>query len=94
MSEGNTTVKAPPARPSAEERIKAWAAISPAVDEKFLWDHMATQKARQSEVPPIGSDAANFEIDMLDPKRKRTGETFRLSDHRGKPVGLVFGSYT
>jgi len=31
---------------------------------------------------------------VLDPDRQRTGETVKLSNLRGKPVALMFGSYT
>ena len=33
-------------------------------------------------------------LDRLSPEGKRSGQTFRLSETRGRPVGLVFGSYT
>jgi peroxiredoxin len=45
-------------------------------------------------VPKVGSMAPDFVADVLDRQRKRTGETVRLSDLRGQPVGIVFGSYT
>ena len=49
---------------------------------------------RQVDVPKVASEAPEFELDVLDRKRKRSGETIRLSNLRGKPVALVFGSYT
>ena len=49
---------------------------------------------RDSKTPPAGSLAPDFEIEQLSPDGKRTGETFRLSSTRGRPVALVFGSYT
>ena len=52
------------------------------------------QGARQVHVPQPGDDAPDFELDVLDPDRKRSGETVRLSSLRGKPVALMFGSYT
>ena len=48
--------------------------------------------------PPAGSPAPDFEIERLSPPEgQRTGESFRLSAHladNGRPVALVFGSYT
>ena len=38
--------------------------------------------------------APDFELERLSPEGRRTGQTFRLSSGRGRPVGLVFGSYT
>jgi hypothetical protein len=50
--------------------------------------------ARQAGVPQPDSDAPDFELDVLTRDRRRTGERVRLSSLRGKPVGLIFGSYT
>ena len=58
------------------------------------WNSITEEKAREAIVPKIGSEAPDFVADLLDRERKRTGETVRLSDLGGKPVGLVFGSYT
>ena len=52
------------------------------------------QAKRQARVPQPGDDAPDFEIDVLDRDRQRTGETVQLSALRGKPVALMFGSYT
>ena len=75
------------------QRRKVWLEISDITEEEFE-AHMAEEKAREADVPPVGSTAPDFEIDVLDRRRKRTGDTVRLSDLRGKPVGLIFGSYT
>ena len=48
----------------------------------------------RDNAPKVGSDAPDFEIEKLDARGGRTGETMRLSSHFGTPVGLVFGSYT
>lgn len=59
------------------------------------WDALQNYvKERQVGVPRAGTEAPDFEIDILDRKKKRTGETVRLSALRGKPVGLIFGSWT
>jgi hypothetical protein len=79
---------------SLEERKKLYLSISPNLTETKFDAIMAEIKARQSRVPPVGSPAPDFELDMLDRQRKRTGETVRLSELRGRPVGLMFGSYT
>ncbi len=83
----------PEAPLSFEEKKKHWLEISDISEEEFNAWH-ATQKARQVHVPQPGSTAPDFEIEVLDRERKRTGETVRLSNLRGKPVGLMFGSYT
>ena len=56
-----------------------------------LREHMIE---REKGVPAVGAPAPDFEIERLSPKGQRTGETLRLSSLRGRPVGLVFGSYT
>jgi|TARA_B100000315_G_scaffold170362_1_gene158914 hypothetical protein len=78
---------------SPEERKKSWLEISVISEDQF--DAMrAHQAARQEKVPQPGDDAPDFEIDVLDRDRKRTGKTVQLSALRGKPVALMFGSYT
>jgi len=65
--------------------------------DRFLEDYetMVRERAlRDQAVPKAGEPAPEFEIERLSPAGKRTGETFRLSSTRGKPVALVFGSYT
>ena len=76
-----------------EERKKLWLSISD-ITEAQLDAHFAAQMARQTGVPQPGSDAPDFELDVLTRERRRTGARVRLSSLRGKPVGLIFGSYT
>ncbi len=76
-----------------EERKKIWLEISDMTEEAFD-AMMAANKARQSRVPQVGAPAPDFEIERLDRDRKRTGERVRLSALKGRPVALVFGSYT
>jgi hypothetical protein len=78
---------------SMAERRKVWLEISDITEDEFE-AHMAEEKAREAIVPKVGSDAPDFVADVLDRDRKRTGEQVRLSDLRGTPVGIVFGSYT
>ena len=76
-----------------EERKKSWLEIS-VIDEAQFDAMREEQAARQVKVPQPGDDAPDFEIAVLDPARQRTGETVKLSNLRGKPVALMFGSYT
>ena len=76
-----------------EERKKVWLEISDMTEEEFD-TMMAANKARRSRVPQVGTPAPDFEIERLDRARKRTGERIRLSALKGRPVALVFGSYT
>lgn len=75
------------------QRRKIWVDISDISDQE-LQAHMEEEKAREAIVPQPGQMAPDFEADVLDREKKRTGETVRLSSLRGKPVGLVFGSFT
>ncbi|MCH7578105.1 MAG: redoxin domain-containing protein [Chloroflexi bacterium] len=45
---------------------------------------------REESAPTVGDEAPDFELPVLD----RKGATMRLSELRGKPVALIFGSYT
>ncbi len=74
-------------------RRKVWLEISDITEEQFE-AQMAEQKAREAIVPKVGSEAPDFVADVLGRDRKRTGEQVRLSDLRGQPVGIVFGSFT
>jgi len=44
--------------------------------------------------PQPGDLAPDFRLERLGPAGERTGEQMILSSLRGKPVGLIFGSYT
>lgn len=54
----------------------------------------AERLAREALAPNVGDAAPDFSAERLTPAGKPTGETLSLSAFRGKPVGLVFGSYT
>ena len=45
---------------------------------------------RDAKAPQVGDAAPDFDLALLD----GDGERVRLSELRGKPVGLIFGSYT
>lgn len=65
--------------------------IGQAVSERA--DHMSAsaerRDAREARAPKIGEPAPDFNISLLDDDCR-----VRLSDLRGRPVGLIFGSYT
>ncbi len=76
-----------------EERKRMWLSISDITEAQF--DALrAEQQARQVRVPQPGAVAPEFELDVVTGDRRRTGEQVRLSALRGRPVGLIFGSYT
>ena len=56
--------------------------------------YMTRKMARDETAPAVGSRAPGFQAERLTPQGKRTGEMFDLSSTRGRPVALVFGSYT
>ena len=72
---------------------KVWLEISDITEEQFE-AHMAEEKAREDTVPKVGSEAPDFVAEVLGPTRERTGEQVRLSELRGKPVAIAFGSFT
>ena len=44
--------------------------------------------------PQLGGLAPDFTLELLSPTGSRTGEPLTLSSLRGKPAGLIFGSFT
>ena len=44
--------------------------------------------------PETGSPAPDFILEVLTSEGKRSGDLFQLSSLFGRPIGLVFGSYT
>ncbi len=78
---------------SFPEKREVWLEISHMSADEFD-AMMAQQKARQSGALKVGIEAPDFEIERLDRSKKRTGEFVKLSDLRGRPVALAFGSYT
>jgi hypothetical protein len=61
--------------------------------EEFENLHRAMAE-REKRAPAVGSPAPEFELKRLDGEGALTQETLRLSSLRGRPVALVFGSYT
>lgn len=52
------------------------------------------QTEREKHVPKVGEPAPDFELELLSGSGDRTGETFKLSDARERPLAIAFGSYT
>lgn len=76
-----------------DAKVAVWLEISDISETQFK-AHMTTESAREADVPKIGAAAPDFVADVLGPNRQRTGEQVWLSELRGKPVGMIFGSYT
>jgi hypothetical protein len=55
---------------------------------------VAEMQEREIRVPPVGGVAPDFAAELLSPTGQPTGRRIRLSEQRGRPVALVFGSYT
>jgi hypothetical protein len=49
---------------------------------------------RDKHSPQVGDEAPGFELELLSATGQRTGDRLSLASLRGKPVGLIFGSYT
>ena len=69
-----------------------WARMGISVSE--YKEIRARKLAREALAPAVGKMAPEFEVERLSDDRARTGSMFRLSETRGSPVALVFGSYT
>lgn len=54
----------------------------------------AERVEREKRAPEEGAPAPDFEAERLDAAGRRTGEMFKLSSTRGRPVALALGSYT
>jgi hypothetical protein len=54
----------------------------------------AERVEREKRAPEVGVPAPDFEVERLGVDGRRTGERFKLSSTRGRPVALAFGSYT
>ena len=75
------------------ERRKAQLKVSK-ISQEELEAHIEYEKGREEKVPAVGSIAPDFIAEVLGANRKRTGEKIQLSNLRGKPVAIAFGSYT
>ncbi|MEE2746612.1 MAG: hypothetical protein VX617_06995 [Pseudomonadota bacterium] len=57
-------------------------------------DRWKERLERDKNSPEIGSLAPDFELEIISQEGNRTGKLLRLSSLFGKPIGLIFGSYT
>ncbi len=71
-----------------ERRRQMMESMDPEAREEMM-RFMRIVRERPS-APDVGSPAPDFELPVL----HGDGERMRLHDLRGRPVGLVFGSYT
>ena len=77
-----------------------WDSIAPALREHMnisrqQFDEIrASMLAREKHAPTVGSAAPDFELKRLSSEGALSEERLRLADLRGRPVALVFGSYT
>lgn len=78
---------------SFAEKKQVWLDISDMTETEFD-AMMAEEKGRESMVPQVGDTAPDFRAERLGEDRARTGEFVSLSELRGRPVALAFGSYT
>ena len=79
---------------SLAEKKKVWIEISDHLTEESFDAMMAAHSAREVNLPKVGDMAPDFRIERLDRDRKRTGDYVQLSALRGRPVALLFGSFT
>lgn len=79
---------------SMAEKKKIWIEISDHLTEESFDAMMAAHTAREADLPKVGDMAPDFRIERLDRDRKRSGEYVQLSALRGRPVALLFGSFT
>jgi hypothetical protein len=54
----------------------------------------AAAEEREKRAPVVGGPAPDFALRRLGANRRPLEERVRLSSLRGRPVALVFGSYT
>ena len=69
-----------------------WAKLMMSVED---YTAMVEERAkRDAHAPKEGEMAPDFTARRLSASGELTGEQITLSSSRGRPVGLVFGSYT
>ena len=57
-------------------------------------DRWRARLERDEFSPETGSPAPDFILEVLTTEGERSGDLFQLSSLFGRPIGLVFGSYT
>jgi hypothetical protein len=71
------------------ERMAAMFETMPSEVRELVQKEGAIRREREAASPVVGDEAPEFELAVLDGNSKVS-----LSSLRGKPVGLIFGSYT
>jgi hypothetical protein len=69
-----------------------WAQLN--ISRERFAEVAAQMEEREKRAPAPGSPAPDFALRRLGPDRRPSAERVRLSELRGRPVALVFGSYT
>ena len=84
--------------PQFQERLKTMTDEELAVrgmtrDELLAYYEQRILRDRAAS-PAVGSAAPELELERLGADGKRTGDTMKLTSLRGRPTGLIFGSFT
>ena len=85
-----STIRVPPPWDDIPDDMRARMNIS---REQYEEIHRRMAE-REKRAPTVGDLAPDFDLKRLDEKGVLTEERLRLSALRGRPVALVFGSYT
>ena len=64
------------------------------VPKQLIEKLQAESQPIEAAAPKSGNAAPDFEAERLSGSGQRSGEQLRLSDFRGRPIALQFGSYT
>lgn len=72
------------------ERAARMIGSMPAEQRAQLAEAQQYMAQREGKAPEVGDAAPDFDLELLD----GGGERVSLAGLRGKPVGLIFGSYT
>ena len=64
------------------------------IDREKFEKIKAAMKIREKNAPEVGGKAPNFELKRLSQDGQLTEERVGLTDLLGRPIALVFGSYT
>ena len=84
--------------PDKVEKIIAWHTEEELQLRGFtregLRDFIIGRIERDKDAPKVGDPAPELTLERLGPVGQRTGDMVSLSSLAGKPVGLIFGSYT
>ena len=59
-----------------------------------LRDFIVGRIEQDKDAPDVGDTAPDLTLERLSPTGGRTGDMVSLSSLAGKPIGLIFGSYT